>query len=104
MKLLTSLFFIIGIVVLTISLILVMGRGYGSHDVLPETPVGLLSTESSQSRLHNDIKSTPVPILVEKASEIKSLESFTAESNDLQGIQKSKFAYVTLIHGIDNTF
>ena len=98
MKLVPTLCFVIGIVILTVSLILLKGGGNGPFDALPDIPVGLQSTESSQSR--------PIlaPSLVETVSEVKGLKSYAIESNALQGVQKSKFAYITLIHGIDNTF
>lgn len=102
MKAVQSLFFIILIAVLTISLIFVMGSGYGSHDVPPDVPVGSLKT--TFPRFRDDGRPTLAPILVETDSEMKGLDSFKFESNTLQGPQKSKFAYITLIHGIDNTF
>lgn len=103
--------FIIGIFVLAISLILFMGSGYDSHDLRSDAPLILRNTESTQSR--SDIDSNLIivetagdskPNLAVTDGDSKSKETPTAESTSLQGTQKSKFAYITLIHGIDNTF
>ena len=103
--------FIIGIFVLAISLILFMGCGYNSHYLRPDVPLGLRNTESTQSR--SDIDSNLItvetagdskPNLAVTDGDSKSLETPTTDPNSLQGTQKSKFAYITLIHGIDNTF
>jgi hypothetical protein len=103
--------FIIGIFVLAISLLLFMGSGFVSHELRPDAPLGLRNTESTQSR--SDIDTNLLiaetagdrkPNLALTDGESKSQETPATEPNSLLGTQKSKFAYITLIHGIDNTF
>ena len=101
MNILPLLSMIMAIIVLLVIALGVLESQVGQHPILPgniaklhkslsvvsENESGAISLDGSGSR-----------------QQLKAMTFSPLEINVLLGIKKSKFAYITLIHGIDNTF
>jgi hypothetical protein len=102
MRLFTLLCLIMTVSVLVIFAIAIMESRIGQHDLLPRISGRLGETETSAFSTGIEQKGTAI---VDNISGSARLMKFSPlKINVLLGARNSKFAYITLIHGIDNTF
>lgn len=88
--------------VLVILAIAIMESRIGQHDLMPRMSGKLIATGTTSASTRIEHDGTTTPDNISESAHLMKLSPL--KINVLLGARNSKFAYITLIHGIDNTF